>query len=114
MIIGHKIETIRKLRGLSQAELGKSLGGISKQAVSKIEQRSSINEITLKNIAKILDITPEGLKRFDPETVILNMIEPVSKIEVIIDNSDNPMSNTMKDICFFYEKLLRSGKKIKP
>ncbi|MCM4154416.1 helix-turn-helix transcriptional regulator [Gramella sp. AN32] len=114
MRIGHKIERIRKLRGLSQAVLGKSLGGISKQAVSKIEQRTCIDETTIRKIAIILDITPEGLKSFDPEIVLLNMMTPISKIEVETDNENNHMSKETKDLCLFYEKMLRSEKKVQP
>jgi transcriptional regulator with XRE-family HTH domain len=41
--IGKKIERVRKLRGLTQDEVGAGLG-ISKQAVSKLEQSESIDE----------------------------------------------------------------------
>ncbi|HET7360794.1 MAG TPA: helix-turn-helix transcriptional regulator [Salinimicrobium sp.] len=112
MIIGHKIERIRKLRGLSQAVLGKSLGGISKQAVSKIEQRTYIDKTTIQKIGIILDITPEGLKSFDPEIVILNMMNPISKIGEETANHNNHMSKKTKDLCLLYEKMLRSEKKI--
>lgn len=114
MIIGQKIERIRKLRGLSQARLGKSLGGISKQAVSKIEQRSCIDETTIEKIASILDITPEGLKSFDPETVILNMMNPICKIGLETNKDNNYIKKETKELWSFYEKMLKSVKKITP
>jgi transcriptional regulator with XRE-family HTH domain len=47
---GRKIERVRKLRGLTQAQLGERLGGISKQAVSKIEQSEEIDDSRLMEI----------------------------------------------------------------
>ena len=42
--IGRKIERIRRLRGMTQTDLGDLLG-ITKQAVSKMEQSEKIKEL---------------------------------------------------------------------
>ena len=67
--IGRKIERIRKLRGLTQTELGDSLG-ITKQAVSKMEQAEKIENEKIKQVADALGVTEEGLKKFNEESVL--------------------------------------------
>jgi transcriptional regulator with XRE-family HTH domain len=68
--IGRKIERVRRLRGITQSELGEALGGISKQAVSKIEQSEKIDDEKLKRIAEALGVTEEGLKKYNEESVL--------------------------------------------
>ena len=46
--LGRKIERVRRLRGMTQAELGDLLG-ITKQAVSKIEQTEKFDDERLRN-----------------------------------------------------------------
>lgn len=67
--IGRKIERIRRLRGMTQTELGDLLG-ITKQAVSKMEQTEKIDDGKIKQVADALGVTEEGLKRFTEETVL--------------------------------------------
>lgn len=69
--IGRKIERIRRLRGLTQTELGELLG-ITKQAISKIEQTEKFNDERLKEIAAALGVTIEGLKKYNEESVLYN------------------------------------------
>ena len=56
--LGRKIERIRRLRGMTQTDLGELLG-VTKQAISKMEQ-----------VATALGVTEEGLKKFTEETVL--------------------------------------------
>lgn len=69
--LGRKIERVRRLRNLTQAELG-GLLGISKQAISKIEQTEKLNDDRLSEIASVLGVTLEGLKKYDEVTVLYN------------------------------------------
>ncbi|MDY9918230.1 MAG: helix-turn-helix transcriptional regulator [Proteiniphilum sp.] len=69
--LGRKIERVRHLRGMSQAELGELLG-ITKQAVSKMEQTEKFNDERLEQIASALGVTVEGLKKYNEETVLYN------------------------------------------
>lgn len=69
--IGRKIEKIRLLRGITQTELGNLLG-ITKQAVSKIEQSEKIEDNRLNEIANALGVTVEGLKKYNEETILYN------------------------------------------
>lgn len=67
--IGRKIEKVRKLRGMTQTELGDALG-ITKQAVSKMEQSEKIEDEKIKQIADALGVTEEGLKKFNEESTL--------------------------------------------
>ena len=51
--LGKKIERVRRLRGMTQTELGQLLG-ITKQAVSKMEQTEKIDDERLEKIASAL------------------------------------------------------------
>ena len=80
--IGHKIGRIRELRGLKQESLAYELK-VSQQTVSKIEQSENVEDQILEQIAKILGVTPEGIKNFSEEAVF-NIIG-----NTFSDNSSN-------------------------
>lgn len=67
--IGRKIERVRRLRGMTQTDLGDALG-ISKQAISKMEQTEQIDDERVKQVAEALGVTEEGLKKFNEESVL--------------------------------------------
>lgn len=67
--VGRKIERVRRLRGMTQTELGDALG-ITKQAVSKMEQLEKIEDEKMKQVADALGVTEEGLKNFNEESVL--------------------------------------------
>lgn len=69
--VGRNIQTIRYIRGISQADLGVQLEErlnrpFSQQLVSDIEGRENVeDEDLLKQIAEILKVEPEALKNMD-------------------------------------------------
>ncbi|UKJ06240.1 helix-turn-helix domain-containing protein [Solitalea lacus] len=66
--IGRKISRIRELRGMKQEAMAAELG-VSQQAFSKIEQSETIENDILEKVAKILGVTPEGIKNFSEEAI---------------------------------------------
>ncbi len=68
---GRKVERVRRLRGMTQTELGELLG-ITKQAISKMEQTEKLNDDRLKEIASALGVTLEGLKKYNEDAVLYN------------------------------------------
>lgn len=108
--IGRKIERVRRLRGLTQTELGDALG-ISKQAVSKMEQTEQMDDERIKEIAKALGVTEEGLKKFNEETVLYNTINFYENCGVSTSavsnthtfNNNFPLEKTIE----MFEKLLK-------
>ena len=69
--LGRKIERVRRLRGMTQTELGELLG-VTKQAISKMEQTEKFNDERLNEIASALGVTIEGLKKYNEEAVLYN------------------------------------------
>lgn len=59
--IGKKIEKIRRIQGVTQADLGQQLG-ITKQAVSKMEQSEQINNKRLNQVAEALGVSAKAIK----------------------------------------------------
>lgn len=109
---GRKVERIRKLRGLSQSDLGDRLGGITKQAVSKLEQSENISDEKLQQIADALEVTLEGLKGFSEEKVLYNTINfyensgvSASSINANVENINNPLKETIEVFEKQLEKL---------
>lgn len=61
MTIGEKISQLRKIKGLTQAELAEHLG-VTDKAVSKWERNLSCPDIaTIPRLAEILDVSVEEL-----------------------------------------------------
>jgi len=109
--IGRKIEKIRKLRGFTQDELGVGLG-ITKQAVSKLEQSESIENDRLTKIAEVLGVTKEGLENFNEDAVFYlttNFNENCNVTSQVINNNvENFVNNPVEKIIELYETLLQS------
>lgn len=111
--IGRKIERIRKLRNMTQTELGDALG-ITKQAVSKMEQTEKIEDEKIKQVADALGVTEGGLKSFSEEKVLYNTINfyencgvNASSISANTETVNNfPIEKTIE----LFEKLLQKEK----
>ncbi|WP_418637285.1 helix-turn-helix domain-containing protein [Winogradskyella sp.] len=110
---GRKIERIRKLRGMTQSELASKLGGISKQAVSKMEQSENISDDKLKEVANALGVTFEGLKDFSEEKVLYNTLNfyensnvNATNISANIETVNNPLKETIE----LFEKQLKMAR----
>ncbi|HEY9009046.1 helix-turn-helix domain-containing protein [Ohtaekwangia sp.] len=69
--IGRKISRIRELRNMKQETLAAALG-ISQQAISKLEQNESIDDLYLERVADALGVNPEIIKNFNEESAIYN------------------------------------------
>lgn len=110
--IGRKIERVRRLRGMTQTELGDTLG-ISKQAVSKMEQTEQLDDERVKQVAEALGVTEEGLTKFNEETVLYNTINFYENCGVTTSAVSNnhtfnnfPIEKTIE----MFEKLLHKEK----
>ncbi|MGF7076268.1 helix-turn-helix domain-containing protein [Mucilaginibacter sp. 3215] len=95
---------------MTQSDLGEKLGGISKQAVSKIEQSEDIDDERLKDIAFALGVTFDGLKNFNEEKVLYNTINFYENSGVsattVSANVENVINNPLKEVIELYEKQL--------
>ena len=108
--IGKKIERVRKLRGMTQEEVGEGLG-ITKQAVSKLEQSENLDDNRLEQIAMVLGVTKDGLLNFNEEKIFnisTNFNDGCSvttnSIYTFVENVNNPVEKIIE----LYESLLKS------
>ncbi|TYR36332.1 helix-turn-helix transcriptional regulator [Sphingobacterium phlebotomi] len=99
---GRKIERVRKLRGWTQSELATKLG-VSKQAISKLEQSENIGDEKLGEVARALEVTFEGLRDFSEEKVLYNTNNfyencgvSASNIVANVENIHNPLKETIE------------------
>ncbi len=67
--MGLKIGGARRLVGITQQELADRLG-VSKQAVSKLEQTENVDDERLGKVAEALGVSLEGLKKFRNDNVL--------------------------------------------
>lgn len=110
--IGRKIERIRRLRGMTQTDLGELLG-VTKQAVSKMEQAEKIEDEKLKQVAGALGVTEEGLKKFTEETVLYytnNFYENSNATATnigTVSNVENINQFSMEQAVKLFEELLK-------
>jgi Predicted transcriptional regulators len=110
---GRKIERVRKLRGWTQSDLALKLG-VSKQAVSKLEQSENIGDEKLTEIAAALGVTFEGLRDFSEEKVLYNTNNfyencgvSASNIVANVENINNPLKETIE----MFERQLEQARK---
>ena len=105
-ILGKKIESLRKAKGMTQEELAKKAGFASRQAINNIEKaHSGINVGRLPDLARALGVDPlvlfdndkqpdftldgaliEKVKRLDPKERM--QVEAI--IDVLLQNKENP------------------------
>lgn len=107
--IGRNIEKIRRLRGLTQEDIGRDLS-ISKQAVSQIEQSEKIDDVRLQQIADVLGVTLDGLKNFREEGVFYhtnNFYEATTFNNSTVNSHSTVFQNPMEKIIELYEMLLK-------
>ncbi|MBK5214549.1 MAG: helix-turn-helix transcriptional regulator [Flavobacteriaceae bacterium] len=105
--IGRKIEKVRVLRGFTQTELGERLGGISKQAISKLEQTEVIDDDRIEEVAKALGVTPSGLKKFNEESVLYATANFYEGSHSVNTNINTIVNDPIDKIIDFYEKRLQ-------
>lgn len=108
--LGRRVERVRRLRGMTQTELGDLLG-ITKQAVSKMEQAEKIDDERLDKIASALGVTVEGLKEYNEETVLYNtnnFYENCGVKTAVSNTGNNQIFNNfpLEQAVELFEKLL--------
>lgn len=111
--LGRKIERIRLLREMTQADLGELLG-VSKQAISKMEQTEKIDDSRLNDVASALGVTLKGLKKYNEETVLYysnndnfheNSNSTVTNIDTL-SNLENFNQFPIEQVIELFEELL--------
>lgn len=102
---GHNIKRLREMLGMKQEAIAIGLD-MTQQAVSKLEQKETIEDEVLEKVAKILDVPVDAIKK-------LNENATVSYINTF-NNSDNAAYNfqyynfnPIEKIVELYERMLK-------
>jgi len=84
--LGRNIARIRELKGMKQETLAEKLG-TNQQAVSRLEQKETMDVKKLEEVAEALGVTPEAIKAFNEEAAIT-----IINSNAFHDNSSNNWS----------------------
>lgn len=101
--IGKNIVRIRELRGIKQEHLAAELG-VTQQAVSKMEQSESIDDVKLEIIAKALGVTVDAIKSFNEDAVVFHIQSMNDQSSANYQYYNNPIEKVIE----LYERLLQS------
>lgn len=110
--IGRKIEKVRRLRGMTQTDLGDLLG-VTKQAISKMEYTEKIDEEKLNQVAAALGVTAaalgvtgEGVKKLAEGTALPSATPFLESADALITSASG-ISNMEKFNHFSIEKTIK-------
>lgn len=103
--IGRKIEKVRRLRGMTQTDLGDLLG-VTKQAISKMEYTEKIDDEKLNQVAAALGVTGEGVRKL-AEGTALPSATPFHESADALITSASGISNMEKFNHFSIEKTIK-------
>ena len=109
--IGRKISKIRELRGMKQEALAMAIG-VSQQTISNIENSEEVEEEVLLKIAEALEVSVEGIRNFNEDTVLNIISNTFTSNDTSTLNAINiqPSFNTVDKIVELYERLLQAEK----
>ena len=86
--VAERIRMQRKVRGLSQTELGKALG-VSYQQVQKYENgKNRLGASRLQQIANVLDVTPDFFFEGESAKAVNEVSEEITFIKRFISSRD--------------------------
>ncbi|WP_286862265.1 MULTISPECIES: helix-turn-helix domain-containing protein [Sphingobacterium] len=105
---GQKIEQIRKLMGISQAELGRRLD-ISKQAVSKMERARKIGQEKLAKVVYALNAPTDAIENFSQDRLVFHIQNMYDSSTACAHNLECNY-NTLDKVIELYERLLQLEK----
>ncbi|GAB3668855.1 helix-turn-helix transcriptional regulator [Echinicola sediminis] len=112
---GRNIKRFREMLGIKQDALAHELGeDWSQKKISLLEQKESIEENILRQVAEILKIPVEAIQNFDEEqaiNVIANTFENCNQPASVFYNSTfNPVEQIIKlheEKIALYERMLK-------
>ncbi|MFH6955925.1 helix-turn-helix domain-containing protein [Flavobacterium aquidurense] len=110
--IGRNISRIRELKDMKQEALAQALG-ISQQTVSSIENSENVDPEKLIEIAKILGVSVEAIKKFSEESVFNYFNTFNDNSQGTIGNHDgnyNCTFNPLDKVVELYERLVQAEK----
>jgi transcriptional regulator with XRE-family HTH domain len=105
--IGKRVERARIVIGLTQKELATRLGGISKQAVSQLEQAEKLDNKRLEEVANALGVSTGFIEECNNETLLFH-IQNLRENEVAYSFNFHCTINPLDKVVELYERLLQN------
>ena len=110
--IGRNISRIREMREMKQEALAIALG-VSQQTISNIENSEFVEDEKLREIAKVLGVTPQAINNFS-EDAVFNFFNNFYDNSSSQGNSFNQgmfaTFNTLDKVVELYERLVQAEK----
>ncbi|HTN08283.1 helix-turn-helix transcriptional regulator [Agriterribacter sp.] len=107
--IGRKIEKVRRLRAMTQTQLGDLLG-ISKQAVSKMEQTKQMDDDKINEVANALGVTADTIRNFNEEATFNIIANTYHNHSSSVNYQLNPIEKIIalyQEQIALYERMLK-------
>jgi transcriptional regulator with XRE-family HTH domain len=104
MNLGRNVSILRELKGIKQEELGRLLG-TTQQTISRLEQKTHIDDDMLIKIGEKLNVSVDTIKNFREESVIQSNNQQGG---YVIGYQINPLDKIVE----LYEKIEKLNEEI--
>lgn len=101
---GRNVKRIREILGIKQDALAIDLG-LSQQAISQLEQRETLDALTLEKVAKVLGVQEDAIKNFTDDAVN-NFINSFHDHSIGAFNNENCTFNPIDKIVSLYDEKI--------
>lgn len=112
-VIGKNIKSLRTAAGMSQEELGKLIGGCSKQDIYKYENAivKTIKSSVIKRIAEIFNVAPAYLMGWEEELQETIKVDTLSTEEISLVEAIRSMTDEeVKELSNFVDYIISKRK----
>lgn len=104
---GSKIRRLRELKGMKQETLATELG-VSRQAVSRIEQSETVEDEMLQKISSVLGVPADAIKHFNEEAVLTIISSTLHDTTGLVNYYPTFNFNPVDKLVELYERLLQA------
>lgn len=108
---GKNIKRIRSWQGIKQEAIASHLG-ISQQSVSLLEERETIDPLTLAKIAEVLKVPVEVIKNLNEDQAYNIFGNTVTNNDNVafVQHNHNPSFNPIDKVVDLYDKIIAEQK----
>jgi len=108
---GRNIKRFREMPGIKQDALAWELGGLafserSQQKISLLEQRETIEDNILKQIAEVLKLPVEAIQNFDEEQAVNIIANTFHDTQGLVNYNPTFINNPLEEIRKLHEEKM--------
>ncbi len=105
---GRNVKRFREMLGIKQEALAYELGDDwNQKKISLLEQKESIEEDLLEQVAKVLKVPVEAIKNFDEEKAVQIISNTFNDSSILNGINYNPTFNPIDKVVELYERMLK-------